>query len=78
MVVAVADFELKAAFIEGAKAARDGLELLRNPFAEIAKRESWNAGYRTVRSGCLEAVSYAVTPESSADWGYDNSQGGIC
>ena len=44
----VADFELKDAYIEGAKAAHNGLGLNTNPFNEGTKHVTWQIGYRAV------------------------------
>jgi len=54
----IADFELKAAYIEGAKAALSGMAPRNNPFREAGKREFWTMGYRTVTTGGLQPVSY--------------------
>lgn len=66
-MLVVVDFQLKDAYIEGAKAAWDRFELACNPFVEAARQESWNAGYRSVRWGCLEPVSYFLTPLVDTD-----------
>ena len=53
----VTDFELKSAYVEGAKAAQERVSLHRNPFDDN-QRDNWAKGYRAVVDGRFEPVSY--------------------
>jgi hypothetical protein len=57
----IADFELKEAYVEGAKAARTGVGFDHNPFVDDAKRTNWAKGHRTALTGYSEPVSYLTT-----------------
>jgi hypothetical protein len=54
----ITDFELKSAYVEGAKAAQGRASLQRNPFDDYWKRANWAKGYRAVVNGYSEPVSY--------------------
>ena len=56
----VADFQLKEAYIEGAKAALNGAGLDHNPFEDDTKRATWATGHRTAAIGRAEPVSYVA------------------
>jgi len=53
-----ADFELKAAYIEGAQAAHSGIESNRNPFRDAAKRDFWTLGYENTTTTWYPAPSF--------------------
>jgi hypothetical protein len=65
-IMFVADFELKEAYIDGAKAARRGLSLIDNPFEDSAKRANWATGHRTASIGRSEPVSYLRIRKSAS------------
>ncbi len=54
----VADFRLKEAYIEGAKAARANVSADRNPFKEDGTRTNWAKGHLAASTGRSEPVSY--------------------
>jgi len=57
-VMVTADFELKVAYIDGAKAGHSGMEPDRNPFRETVKRDFWTLGYRSATSGWHPTPSF--------------------
>jgi ribosome modulation factor len=56
----IADFELREAYIEGAKAARAGVDFDHNPFEDAGKRTNWAKGYRAAVTGQSEPVCYLI------------------
>jgi|HubBroStandDraft_2_1064218.scaffolds.fasta_scaffold964948_1 hypothetical protein len=57
-ITPLADFELRNAYFEGAKAARDHMSIDHNPFTEADKRTNWARGYQTVVNGSYEPIDY--------------------
>jgi hypothetical protein len=47
----LSDFELKDAYIEGAKAGHTGLALNENPYSTFEKQAIWANGHQTATDG---------------------------
>ena len=56
--MAAADFELKDAYIEGAKAGYNGMRPVSNPFDDVNSRRFWLLGYATVTAGWRPVPSF--------------------